>query len=153
MGARLRELPRLAPAVGLCLMCIAAALSADSTAPTLVIFGGSGHQTYLGCLSCDTDHQESIFNSAGQFGSCTGPQPKSLFCRLTVLSEFSNSHSNYSACNSSARDPPVIVDHEGNYYGRFLSSTLALSHEDSVCGRGRYRNEVICGIAAWVCNQ
>lgn len=84
----------------------------------LMIFGGQGHRTYLGCLSCSEYQTESVFNQYGTFGSAYGTQ--SIF---NAYSAYGSPYSTYSACNAYASDPPVIVDEEGRYYGRLTVRT------------------------------
>ena len=79
----------------------------------VMLFGGQGNQTYLGCLSCGEYESDSIFNQYGSFGS------KYSSTSLTnPYSEFASRYSSYSACNPYASDPPVIVDSQGDFYGR-----------------------------------
>jgi hypothetical protein len=103
-----------------------------------MVFGGAGHRTYLGCLSCSQYDLESVFNAYGKYGSAYGPE--SIF---NHYSEFGSSYSATSACNPSASDPPVIVDSQGNYYGRLTVN--------------RYRSDAPTGqLVAWlaaVCQQ
>lgn len=79
----------------------------------IMIFGGDGHDVYLGCLSCSRYDSDSVFNKYGTFGSRYSPNSI-----LNPYSEFGSKYSNTSACNPYASDPPVIVDDQGNYYGR-----------------------------------
>jgi hypothetical protein len=79
----------------------------------LMIFGGEDHKTYLGCLNCNQYASDSIFNSYGEHGSAYSSQ--SIW---NHYSEFGSAYSMFGACNRYATDPPVIVDHEGTYYGR-----------------------------------
>jgi len=79
----------------------------------MMIFGGLGHKTYLGCLSCPEYSTDSVFNEFGSFGTAYGPQ--SIF---NSYSEYGSTFSTYSPCNSYATDPPVVVDEEGTFYGR-----------------------------------
>lgn len=78
-----------------------------------MIFGGEGHKTYLGCLSCSQYATDSVFNEYGSYGS-----RYSATSLLNAYSEFGSKYSTYSACNPYAADPPVIVDGAGNFYGR-----------------------------------
>lgn len=91
--------------------------AAPRAGPKLMIFGGLGHQTYLGCLSCSEYDRESVFNSYGSFGS-----PYSSTSVLNPYSQFGSRYSAYGACNPYASDPPVIVDADGNYYGRLTTN-------------------------------
>lgn len=84
----------------------------------LMVFGGPGHKTYLGCLSCNEYDQESIFNDYGKFGSDYSAQ--SIH---NHFSNFGSAYSSSSACNPYASDPPVIVDEQGRYYGRLTVNT------------------------------
>lgn len=78
-----------------------------------MLFGGPDHRTYLGCLNCSEFNQDSVVNEFGPYGSSFSP--------TSIRNQFSpygSSFSQYSACNPFALDPPVIVDGQGNYYGR-----------------------------------
>lgn len=114
---------------------IARGLAAGSGAPVtkLMLFGGRGHDTYLGCLNCGEYDSESVFNEYSQFGSAY-----SSTSIRNAYSEFGSRYSQYSACNPYASDPPVVVDGDGNYYGR-----LTLN---------RYRSDVFKGdeVLAWL---
>jgi len=79
----------------------------------LMLFGGSGHRTFLGCLSCSQYSAESVFNTYGRFGSRY--QTNSIWNSYSI---YGSKYSEYSACNPYATDPPVVVDEYGNYYGR-----------------------------------
>lgn len=92
---------------------LAGAQPAVASATKLMVFGGQGHGTYLGCLSCSTYDLESVLNALGAHGSTYGAESI-----LNPYSEFGSPYSAYSACNPYATDPPVIVDQLGNYYGR-----------------------------------
>ncbi len=83
----------------------------------LMIFGGLGHKTYLGCLSCNEYATDSVFNKYGTHGSEYSNE--SIF---NSYSEYGSAYSNYSACNAYATDPPVIVDEEGSFYGRLTTN-------------------------------
>lgn len=127
---------------------------ANMREPKLMIFGGRGHKVYLGCLSCDQIAPDSIFNKRGYYGRCPGLlMGDNLFCR-GLLSNYGSKGlvSNTSACNSCASDPPIIVDEQGYYYGRF-SITSICGHRDSVCAFGHFRDTAICEVVKWVCEQ
>jgi len=85
-----------------------------------MLFGGPGHETYLGCLSCSEYATDSVFNPYGPFGS-----DYSATSIHNAYGEFGSAYSVYSACNPYATDPPVIVDENGSFYGRL---TLNLQH-------------------------
>jgi hypothetical protein len=93
--------------------------------PALLLYGGSGHKTFLGCLNCSEMSQSSVFNSYS-FGSAYG---QTIFNRY---SDFGSEYSIWGACNAYATDPPVIVDASGRFYGR-----LTLNEYHSEIGIGR----------------
>jgi hypothetical protein len=123
-------------------MAVAAGLSAmgggmqGTAAPAaggaLLVFGGSGHQQFLGCLTCSEYASDSIRNEYGRYGSSY-----SSTSITNEYSEYGSPYSSTSACNEYASDPPVVVDPSGRYYGR-----LTLNE---------YRDQVrLDGIAAWL---
>lgn len=80
--------------------------------PALLIYGGSGHKTFLGCLNTGKFSANSIWNQFGQNGS--------QFSATSIWNQFSpygGKFSNTSPFNPYATDPPVIVDANGNFYG------------------------------------
>lgn len=78
----------------------------------LMIFGGSNHNVYLGCLNCSEYATDSVFNTYGSYGNSYNSQ--SIYNSYGIYgSKFSSS----SPCNSLAIDPPVVVDQDGNFYG------------------------------------
>jgi hypothetical protein len=78
-----------------------------------MIFGGQGHRTYLGCLTCSQYATDSVLNEYGTHGS-----PYSSESILNHFSQYGSPYSSYSACSPYTSDPPVIVDHQGSFYGR-----------------------------------
>lgn len=95
---------------------VASGLAAAAYAPSpqkIMIFGGVDHRTYLGCLSCSEYATDSVFNEYGSYGS-----RYSSTSIWNHYAEFGSRYSNEGACNPYANDPPVIVDSDGNYYGR-----------------------------------
>lgn len=103
----------------------------------LMLFGGSGHRTYLGCINCSEYAADSILNSYGSFGSQYGTTSIT-----NQFSQFGSPYSAYSACNPYATDPPVIVDAAGNSYGR-----LTVNQGNSQ----RTRNDTLLTWLAVVC--
>lgn len=79
----------------------------------LMIFGGSDHKVYLGCLSCSEYAADSVSNKFGTNGS-----PYSNESIWNRFGDYGSKYSSESACNPYADDPPVIVDQNGKYYGR-----------------------------------
>lgn len=99
-----------------------------ATAPAkLMLFGGLNHRTYLGCLNCSNYSSDSIANEFGTHGSSySSDSIKNHY------SQYGSAYSTYSACSPYATDPPVIVDSNGNYYGRL---TLNEYHAQIRVGR------------------
>jgi hypothetical protein len=125
--------------------------------PKLMIFGDENHKTYLGCLNCPESAIDSIFNKSCQYGNCRSVfSDDNLFCR-GPFREFGSSgpFHDFSACSDSASNPPVIVDGEGHYYGRFSIGGV-FAHADAVCSTSpfsRFKNKDACEIVKWVCEQ
>lgn len=86
---------------------------AGTSGQELLVFGGPGHDTFLGCLTCSRYDATSMFNSYGSHGSQYSSE--SIY---NNFSQFGSAYSTYSACNRHASDPPVVVDHSGTFYGR-----------------------------------
>lgn len=78
----------------------------------LLIFGGRGHDTFLGCLNCSEFDTNSVHN---EFGAGSAFKSESIF---NEFGPFGSEFSTFSACSPYASDPPVVVDGEGNFYGR-----------------------------------
>ncbi len=105
----------------------------------IMIFGGAGHRTYLGCLSCSKYDYDSVFNEFGPNGS--------KFSSESIhnhFSEYGSKFSMYSACSKYASDPPVMVDKKGGFYGRL---TLNRFHPDAT------KVDTILGWLLAVCND
>lgn len=92
----------------------------SGVAGKLLLFGGPNHDTYLGCLNCSEYSSESVLNEFSSYGS--------EFSSTSIhnsVSQYGSEFSNYSACSTYASDPPVIVDEQGNYYGRLTVNPYA----------------------------
>lgn len=86
----------------------------------LMLFGGEGHHTYLGCISCSEYAIDSVLNPYGDHGS--------RYSEASIWNhydDFGSRYSDYGACNPYASDPLVIVDLEGKFYRRL---TLNVYH-------------------------
>jgi hypothetical protein len=90
-----------------------AAASGDNETVKLMIFGGTDHKTYLGCLNCSEYATASVTNKYGENGS-----PYSQTSIWNQYGEYGSHYSSEGACNLYATDPPVVVDQNGKYYGR-----------------------------------
>ncbi|GEM_PF-2531694 len=106
----------------------------------IMIFGGSNHDTYLGCLNCASTASDSVSNAHGRNGSKYSQT--SIWNRY---GEFGSRYSQFSACNPYANEPPVIVDDAGTYYGR-----LTLNQYHGQLGAGR---QLIGWLRLVVCAQ
>lgn len=90
-----------------------------ASADKLMLFGGSGHQTYLGCLNCSQYASDSVLNLYGTHGS-----KYAMDSVLNRYGQYGSAYSMYSACSPYASDPPVIVDGSGRFYGRLTVNTV-----------------------------
>jgi hypothetical protein len=85
-------------------------------AQDLLLFGGSNHDEFLGCLVCNEYSSESVCNGYGQYGNEYGSN---------MWNEFSSPYGNeFSASSpwnefSSSNSVPVLVDRGGNMLGYF----------------------------------
>ena len=89
-------------------------------AQELHIFGGRGHDVYLGCLTCNNYSSNSIWNEYSQYGSSYNAN--SIW---NTYSDYGSSFSDYSPLNVYAKYPPVIVDMDGSFYGYFTVNIYA----------------------------
>lgn len=90
-------------------------------ATKLMIFGGEGHKTYLGCLNCSEYASDSVFNTYGE--------PGSTFAVDSIANhygQFGSPYAIYSACNPYSSDPPVVVDGAGKFYGRLTLNAYTM---------------------------
>jgi hypothetical protein len=93
-----------------------------SITPTtkLMLFGGPDHKTYLGCLNCSKFASDSVDNNFGTHGNKFSSE--SIF---NQFGQYGSKFSTYSPCNAYASDPPVIVDENGDYYGRLTVNSVS----------------------------
>lgn len=89
------------------------------TAKALLLFGGEGHKTFLGCLNCVDTSASSVCNDLGKFGSDL--QANSIW---NSLGKFGNDLNSESPWNDLSSDAPIIVDADGRSYGYFSTNTL-----------------------------
>jgi hypothetical protein len=99
---------------------------ASSRQQKLMLFGGESHKVYLGCINCSEYSTDSVFNKYGTFGN-----PYSSTSVWNHYSDYGSAYSIWGACNPYASDPPVIVDVDGNFYGR-----LTLNEYNAQIGMG-----------------
>lgn len=91
-------------------ICVATANAQNNVA--LFLFGGDGHETFLGCLNCNKYDSGSICNMYGEQGSKYASD--SIWNKY---GDFGSRYSDQSPWNKYASDPPAIVDRDGNFYG------------------------------------
>ena len=77
-------------------------------AQTLLIYGGSDHDVFLGKLNADCYDSESIWNEYGTYGS--EYSSKSIW---NEYGTYGSEYSSYSPWNEYASTPPVVVDSRG----------------------------------------
>src|SRR6267142_2226831 len=83
----------------------------------LLLFGGPGHKTFLGCLNCSKFSDASVCNKFGSVGSKFSPD--SIWNKFgTYGSKFSSE----SPWNKFSFEAPIIVDKDGNSYGYFSAN-------------------------------
>ncbi len=87
----------------------------------LLIFGGPGHDQFLGCLICNEFSSQSICNGFGPYGNEFSS--KGMF---NEFAGFGNEFSSSSPWNefSSSTSVPVVVDRDGNFYGYFTINDM-----------------------------
>jgi hypothetical protein len=86
--------------------------AAQAQTTALLLFGGPGHKTFLGCLNCGQYDSGSVCNRYGQQGS--------KYASDSIWNKYGNfgsKYSNESPWNRYASQPPAIVDRDGGFYG------------------------------------
>ena len=98
---------------------------ATANAKTM-LFGGSDHKQYLGCLQCNEFSSDSICNGFGSFGNEFSS--KGIFNEYAGFGNEYNSESPWNEYSFSS-GVPVLVDENGKFYGYF---TINDSRSDAV---------------------
>jgi hypothetical protein len=82
----------------------------------VLVFGGSGHDQFLGCLVCNEFSSQSICNGLGAYGNEFSSQGM-----FNEFAGFGNEFSSSSPWNefSTSNSVPVVVDRDGSFYGYF----------------------------------
>jgi len=83
----------------------------------LLLFGGRGHDVFLGCLNCGEFDSASVWNEFGTHGS--------TFSDVSIWNKFGTYGSEFSdesPWNRFGQNPPVIVDRSGGFYGYFTAN-------------------------------
>jgi hypothetical protein len=89
----------------------------DPAAYKLLVFGGTSHEVYLGCM-CDPKEAESVFNLTGEFGSDVAEN--SL---RNKFAPYASNSADTSACNPAATHPPSVVASDGKSLGLLTLNT------------------------------
>ena len=90
--------------------------STHALAKDLLLYGGTGHDEFLGCLNCSESSSKSICNGFGTYGS--------MFSSSGMFNQFAGFGNRFSPKSpwnqfSSSNSVPVVVDSDGNFYGYF----------------------------------
>lgn len=95
-------------------------LSRAIDAQELLLFGGNGHDVFLGCFNCNEYSSDSICN---EFGAGNTFRSDSIF---NEFGQFGNEFSSSSPWNefSNSNSVPVLVDMQGGFYGYFTVNEL-----------------------------
>ena len=99
------------------LVSLFALLCISASSQTLMIYGGSNHDVYLGNINTSKYDSNSIWNKYGTYGSKTSS--RSIWNKYGT---YGGTYSQYSPFNRMAQYPPVIVDKDGNFYGYFTAN-------------------------------
>lgn len=88
----------------------------SALAKELLLYGGSNHDEFLGCLVCNEYSSESVCNGYGQYGNEYGSNMWNEYS-----SPYGNEYSSSSPWNeySHSNNVPILVDRQGNFYGYF----------------------------------
>ena len=106
--------------------CILIAFCTRALTQDLLLFGGSNHDEYLGCLKCSESRTDSVCNGFGKYGNEFGTNMWNEFS-----SPYGNEFSSSSPWNefSTSKSVPVLVDRNGKFFGYF---TINDSRSDAV---------------------
>jgi hypothetical protein len=80
----------------------------------LLLFGGFNNSQYLGCLTCNSFHLESVCNQFGTYGS-----PYASNSIWNAYGTYGSPYNIYSPWSPYSVSGPVIVGTDGLNYGRF----------------------------------
>ncbi|UXN34346.1 hypothetical protein N8E86_09840 [Avibacterium paragallinarum] len=86
-------------------------------APVYLLFDGIKHEKFLGCLNCNKYDNSSIWNKYGEFGS--------KYSNDSIWNKYGTYGSKYnseSPWNKYSTNAPIIVDKNGNFYGKFTAN-------------------------------
>ena len=81
---------------------------------SLLLYGGANNDVYLGCLTCDAFHPESVCNSTGTYGNRF-----SMTSIWNQFGEYGSPFQQYSPWNRFSSSGPAITGTDGLFYGYF----------------------------------
>ena len=90
-------------------------ITVSSANATLLLFGGKGHDVFLGCVDCSPYNSSSICNEYGQYGS---------EYRDTIWNRYRSYGSEYRDTSpwneyTISKSVPVMVNEKGDFFGYF----------------------------------
>jgi hypothetical protein len=85
----------------------------------LLLYGGFNNSEYLGCLTCNSFHLESVCNRYGSYGS-----PYGLNSIWNLYGNYGSPYDLYSPWNSYSISGPIIMGTNGVSYGRFTVNSF-----------------------------
>ena len=95
-------------------------IGSTASAQELLLFGGSQHDKFLWCLTCNEYSKAAICNEFGAGNECN---TSSVF---NDFGTFGNEFSSSSPWNefSTSTNVPVLIDRAGKFYGYFTTNTF-----------------------------
>ena len=108
---------RMSVLLKLAILCVLGCYSLPFQAQAnnaLLLFGGTDHTAFLGCLNCANTSTVSVCNEFGKYGS--EYQSDSIW---NQYGKFGSEYSGESPWNKYTNNAPIIVDKNGNSYGYF----------------------------------
>src|SRR5665213_1438400 len=85
----------------------------------LLLYGGTDHKTFLGCLNCVATAKSSVCNEFEKYGSSF--QSDSIWNSFGTFGSEFNPQSPWNSFSSVA---PIIVDSDGGSYGHFSANSF-----------------------------
>lgn len=92
-------------------------ISVASFAQKIMIMGGDDCTEFLGFLNANPFDSRSIWNQFGTYGN-----EYNTNCIWNQYGTYGNEYSMYSPWNAYSSNSPILIDKEGNYYGKFNAS-------------------------------
>jgi len=88
---------------------------ASSAHAELLLFGGKGHDVFLGCVDCSPYNSGSICNQYGQYGS---EYQDNIW---NAYGEYGSEYRDTSPWNqyTTSKNVPVLVNKKGDFFGYF----------------------------------